>query len=118
MVPGVVTGGGTSTSNGQTVFPFTTGMITVMVTDDLPTTTGTFTGTGSDNRTPLGAGNLTLVGGGLVHGFTRGDTLPEWSIVMMNISPRNLPSISPPGLAALGALLVVGAGYVLRRRIS
>ena len=42
----------------------------------------------------------------------------EFGIVRMNFAARNLPSISPPGLAALGALLVLGAGYAYRRRIG
>ena len=41
---------------------------------------------------------------------------PEFGVIVMNFAPRNLPSITPPGLAALGALLILGVGYAFRRR--
>jgi hypothetical protein len=118
VVPGVQTAVGTDTSNTQTIFPWTTGMVTVRVTDDLPTTSGTFTGTGSDNRTPLGAGNLTLVSGGLLQQNPNGNSSAESATVTMTFRPQNLPSMTPPGLAALGALLIVGVGYAHRRRLQ
>ena len=46
-------------------------MVTAVVTDGLPTSTGSETHTGSDNRTPMGAGNLTLVAGGLLQDWSR-----------------------------------------------
>jgi hypothetical protein len=116
--PGVITGMGATSTPEQTVFPFTTGMVTVLATDNSPTGTGLFTSTGSDNRTALGAGNLTLIAGGLLQQDTQSgqDTGNEFAIVRMEFRPQNLPSFSPGSLAALGALLMVGAGYAFRKR--
>jgi hypothetical protein len=118
IVPGTQTSTGSSTVNVQSVMPWTTGMISVNVTDDPTTATSpTFTLTGSDARTNLGAGNLTLVAGGLLQQIGTGDTAGEFSQVTMTFNAQQLPSISPPGLAAMGALIVFGAGYALRRRM-
>jgi hypothetical protein len=115
---GFTTAIGSDTTNTQTVFPWTTGMVTALVTDGLPTSTGSETHTGSDTRTPLGAGNLTLVAGGLLQQTsTTLNSSAEHAIVSMTFRPQNLPSMTPPGLAALGALLVLGAGYAFRRRL-
>jgi hypothetical protein len=117
LTPGVTTqlSGGNS-SNINFGFPWTTGMITGIATEDLPVQPSTFTSTGSDNRTVLGAGNITLVAGGLSHRFPADSVFIMLDKITMTISPRNLPSMSPTGIAALVTVLIAGAGYAVRRR--
>ena len=119
IVPGTTTAFGSSTINDQTAMPWTTGMVTIQVVDQPISVTPTqITLTGSDARTDLGLGNLTLVAGGLLHQVTAVDTALEFGKVTMSFAPQdNLPSISPPGLAALAGLIIVGAGYAFRRRM-
>jgi hypothetical protein len=116
VVPGTVTGTGTNSTNFITGFPWTTGMVSAVVTTKLPTTNSTLTGTGSDGRTALGAGNLTLVAGGIAIRKPSNAAFPSLDTVTMTIRPQNLPSLNPTGMAALAAVLLAGAGYAARRR--
>jgi hypothetical protein len=69
QTPGSPVGSYSGYSATYTGFPFTTGMVTAQVIR--AGTTGspdsTITGTGSDSRTALGKGNITMVAGGLAH---------------------------------------------------
>jgi hypothetical protein len=76
------------------------------------------TGTGSDNRTALGAGNITLVAGGMARRRPTNTTFGSVDTVTMTIRPQNLPSMSPAGLAALATVILLGAGYASRKRWS
>lgn len=74
-----------------------------------------FTGTGSDKRTPLGAGNLSLVAGGLGrHTFD-----PEFGtleILDLTLIPQvAVPSLSRLGRVLLGTLLLASAACVTSR---
>ena len=114
---GTLDGTGTNSTNTNTGFPWTTGVMTGIATEDLPVQPSTFTFTGSDNRTDLGLGNITLVSGGLSFRQPANSVFIQASKITMTIAARdNLPSMSPPGLAALATLIVVGAGYAVRRR--
>ena len=109
-------GAGQSTTN--TGFPQTTGTVQVQQT------TGTgggdiFTVMGYDKRTGLGAGAIALVAGGLsqrntLAGSTR---YAGYTRLFMTMGPK-VPSMSPAGFAAAGALMLLAVGYALRRRIS
>jgi hypothetical protein len=107
---------GTPTSN--TGFPATTGTVIAQQT------TGTagdsfFTVMGSDLRSPLGAGNISLVSGGLSVRRTVGSHTRSASFgrIWMTLAPP-VPTLSPAGAAAAGALLLLAAGYARRRRIG
>jgi len=100
----------------HTGFPFTTGTIFAQQTmgtgaDEL------FTQMGSDLRTPLGAGNITLVSGGLTlrHYTTASTPQASFGRVRMTLAAP-IPSLSPAAFAAAGALVLVAAGWALHRR--
>ena len=80
-----------------------------------------FTAMGSDARTPLGAGNLSLVAGGLSFRNTlsspTGTPYGTFAKVTLTLAPP-IPSLSPAGVAAAGALVLLGAGYALRGRLA
>jgi hypothetical protein len=118
ITPGVVDGSGTASTNNPIGFPFTTGMVTVNVTDDVPMTYSTLTVTGADLRTPLGSGNVTMVAGGLAFLSPSDGTASRTRTVTMTFRPRNLPSMGPAGMAALAGLFIVGGGYAARRRFG
>jgi len=109
-------GAGQSTTN--TGFPQTTGTVQVQQT------TGTgggdiFTVMGYDKRTALGAGAISLVAGGLsqrntLAGSTR---YAGYTRLFMTLGPK-VPSLSPAGFAAAGALMLLAVGYVMRRRLK
>jgi hypothetical protein len=78
-------------------------------------TSTTVTITGTDNRTPLGAGNITLVAGGIGNRITSGRTFVDFDRVKMRMAYPT-PSVSPAGVAAGAVLMVLAVGYALRRR--
>jgi hypothetical protein len=97
-------------------FPHTTGIVLAQQQtgsggDDF------FTVMGSDLRTPLGAGNLSTVAGGLASLRTQAgtDSSAHFDRVSMVFGPP-VPSLSSPALAAACALILLAAGYALRRR--
>jgi len=100
----------------NTGFPFTTGTVFAQQT------TGTggpdlLTAMGSDMRTALGAGNITLVAGGLSfrRSVASSSSYASLGRVKMTLSAP-IPSLSPAGLTAASALVLLAAGYALRRR--
>jgi hypothetical protein len=98
-------------------FGQTTGTIFVQMTAGYAFDVFTFMG--SDQRTPLGAGNLSLVAGGLSFRNTLAGQTPYVSIhkTWLTLAPP-IPSVSPGGLVATGALVLLAAGYALRRRLA
>jgi hypothetical protein len=78
-----------------------------------------FTVMGSDARTPLGAGNLSLVAGGLSfrHNLCCESPYASFQKVSLTLGAP-IPSLSPAGLAAAAALVLLAAGWALRRRIG
>jgi hypothetical protein len=97
-------------------FPHTTGTVLVQQ-DNGSGGDDFFTVMGSDLRTPLGAGNLSTVAGGLARQNTLGgdDNYAQFDRVSMSFGAP-VPSLSPAGLATAGMLLLLAAGYALRRR--
>jgi len=117
---GTGVGSGCTLIETHTGFPFTTG------TAIAQQTTGSagaefFTVMGSDMRTALGAGNITLVAGGpsFRHGvgFPPVTSWASYGRVRMTFSAP-APSLSPAGLAVATALVVLASGYALRRRLG
>jgi len=79
-----------------------------------------FTVMGSDGRTALGAGDLSLVAGGLSFRNTPTGQIPPYASfekVKLTLAPP-IPSLSPAGFAAAGALVLLAAGYAMRRRLG
>ena len=74
---------------------------------------------GSDARTPLGAGNLSTVAGGLARSNTPGgsDRHAEFQRVSLTLGTP-VPSLDSRGLAAAGVLLLLTADHALRHRLS
>jgi hypothetical protein len=99
----------------QTGFAFTTG--TVLVQQAAFSGPHTFTLMGSDMRSALGAGNITLVAGGLAQRHTYGGATryPMFGRIRMSFAPP-IPSMSPGGFAAAAALILLAVAYALRGR--
>jgi hypothetical protein len=102
----------------QTAFPWTTGTVLAQQT------TNTFangvgdivTLTGSDARTPRGIGNITLVSGRIALRISvQTTTNTPTGTLSLTISEK-APSMNAGGLAAAALLMVIGTGYVMRRR--
>jgi len=99
---------------------FTTG--TVFVQAASYSLNDLFTVMGSDMRTILGGGNVSLVAGGLhrrggVNGVPPKTIYASYDKVFLTLAPF-APSMSPAGAAAAGALMLLAVGYALRRRVG
>jgi len=112
--------GGMSVGLSTTEFGFahTTGTVIVQQTagsagDDF------FTVMGSDVRTAHGAGNISTVAGGISFRNTLAGQTPYATFhkVWFSLAPP-VPSLTPAGLAAAAALVLLAVGYGLRPRSS
>jgi len=100
-------------------FPATTGTVLAQQT------TGTagpdfFTVMGSDMRSALGAGNISVVAGGLARRNRPNGTATSYAHfqkIWLSLAPP-VPSLSPVGAAVAGALVLLAVGYALRRRVG
>jgi len=118
IAPGVPIGLGASVTNRNVGLPFTAGTVYVRATVINGIVTK-YTAMGYDNRNSVGVGNLQLVAAGVTKGLASGKVFQRVDVVNMEFSAGNqTPAISPTGMVALGSLLVLGGGYVLRRRLS
>jgi hypothetical protein len=103
----------TATSYGG---PFTTGYLTVSVTQNLGATAEVFTLSGSDGRVG-GIGTISLVGGAVSNRTLSGPNANRaWLNLTIGAPVAPAPSMSSPGLAAVFGLLALGGGYALWRR--
>jgi len=77
-----------------------------------------FTFMGYDKRTALGAGAIQTVAGGIAIRNTAAAENAYGTVhrVRMNLGAP-IPSMSPAGFAAAGALMLLAVGYALRRRL-
>jgi hypothetical protein len=100
-------------------FPWTTGKVYVRGTVAGPNTSTTVTLTGSKSLTPNGAGNITMVAGGISNAQHVPTTYVSFDYVQMKLTfPVNpLPSMTPAGVAAGALLMVLVVGYAVRRRL-
>src|SRR5262249_42723890 len=78
-----------------------------------------FTFMGYDKRTPLGAGTIQTVAGGISWRNTTVRSTPYATMhrVRMTLG-LPVPALSPTGFAAAGALVLLAAGYALRRKLA
>lgn len=118
-VPGNIVGYGTAASWYIHGFPWTTGQVYVRGTGPGSYGSTTVTLTGSKSLTPNGAGNITLVAGGIANGQHAPTTYMMFDYVQMKLSfpAQPLPSVTPAGVAAGAVLMALAVGYALRRRV-
>jgi hypothetical protein len=106
-------------SNYNWGMPWTTGTVTVLNTETVfgqPRTT-TLTAMGSDSRDAAGAGNITLVAGGTSYRIQAVQNFAALDVVHMRLLPfSQLPGLSSYGVGLAAMLIVLFAGYLLRRR--
>lgn len=118
IAPGTTIGVGASVTNTNVGMPFTAGTVYVKATV-INGIVPTYTAMGYDNRTPGGVGNLQLVSAGITRGLASGKVYHRVDTMTMSfVEGSATPAISPTGIVALGSLLVLGGGYVLRRRLA
>ena len=104
----------TTTNTG---FPWTTGMVVAQQNTNVPGGYDYFTGTGSDMRSNLGRGQITMVAGGLSIRKTGAATLSTGSMDTFTLVLGGAaPTMSKTGFAAAAALMVIAVGYAFRRR--
>ena len=74
---------------------------------------------GYDQRTPLGAGNIQTVAAGIGFRNTIKSKTPYATMHRVRMTfGVPVPSVSPAGFVAAGVLMLLAAGYALRRRIG
>jgi len=117
-MPGTLAGMGGAETNYTTGFPFTTGK--VQATN--PTTamgrgTTMLTLTGMDVATGMGGRNIVMVASALTKRIVANNTYMHLEAMNMTLTPFVVPSLSRGGYAA-AAVLVLAAGYMLRRRLA
>jgi hypothetical protein len=102
-------------------FPWTTGMVTVQNIETnmgQPATT-TLTAQGTDSRTALGSGNITLVAGGTAWREPFKQAFANLDIVTITMgADAVLPVTSPAGAVAAALLLMLTGGFVMRHRFA
>jgi hypothetical protein len=96
--------------------PWTTGRIILTNALAVPTAE-TFTITGKDDRTVGGAGTIQMVSGALSSRAGSGPNANRGWVRLKLRAQAPLPSMSPVGLATTAGLMLLVAGYALRRRI-
>ncbi len=114
-----VAGTGPGTNNDNMGFPWTTGMITGQATLGPATPDSNYVATGSDMRTSMGSGSLTLVASAVVQRSV-GTTFVSMDSIKMTLAPESVaasaPALAPVGIAAFTALMALAGGYGLSRR--
>ena len=111
-VPGTTVGTIPGAGSSATGFPFTVGKVYVKATGTGGTTT--VSATGSDLRSGLGSGTITLVAGGLLQFALNTRVLLQ--TVSFTMGAPQVPSLGRTGLATVSALLVVGGAVFLHLR--
>jgi len=97
-------------------FPFTTGMITISAMSAMGAPE-IFIISGDDTRTAGGAGTIQMVAGALSQRPLSGDNANRaWVRLVLEPNPQ-VPSMSVLGLATTAGLMLLTAGYAMRRRI-
>jgi hypothetical protein len=98
-------------------FPWTTGMLTIKATqaDGAPET---WMVTGKDSRTAAGAGTIQMVSGALSLRTTTLDNASRGWVRLILVDSPDVPALSPTALAAMAGLMLLLAGYTMRRRFA
>jgi hypothetical protein len=97
--------------------PWTTGQL--IITNVGASPAETFTLSGKDSRTARGGGTIQMVSGALSDRAATGPNANRgWVRLVLDPPPGvGVPALSPVGLAATAALLLLMSGYAMRRRI-
>lgn len=108
---------GSPTTNLNFGFPWTTGMILASGSNGGGATATVWSLTGTDTRTGIGSGMVTLVSGGVSQRLGTGLTFISADLVTMSFqAPGTVPAMTPT-IAAGAALLMLGAGFAFRKRL-
>jgi hypothetical protein len=118
-MPGPIVNMGPAELNVTTGFPWTTGR--VQVTNPTATTiappSGTMlTLTGFDSR-GMGGGHIVMVSGNATKRTAANNTFMSLDVLDLTLDPA-VPAMSTGAFATAAALVVLGAGYFLRRRLA
>jgi len=97
-------------------FPWTTGMLTIIATQ-ASGAPETWMLTGMDARTAGGAGTIQMVAGSLSLRTTTLDNANRGWVRLTLVGPGEVPALSPVALGAMAGLMLLGAGYAMRRRL-
>jgi hypothetical protein len=99
-------------------FPWTTGMLTIKATA-AGGVGESWKITGKDNRNTKGVGLIKMVSGSLSQRTATGDNANRgWIKLNLMRSPEpGVPALSPVALAATAGLMLLAAGYAMRRRL-
>jgi hypothetical protein len=99
-------------------FPWTTGMLTIKATA-AGGAGESWKITGRDNRNAKGVGAIKMVSGALSQRTVTGDNANRgWVRLNLMRSPEpGVPALSPVALAATAGLMLLAAGYAMRRRL-
>jgi len=108
---------GFSNAYGSVGYPWTTGMLTLSV-PSAAVGAQMYTITGMDSRTKGGAGTIQLVAGSTSSRTAVGLTGNRGWIRLQLAQIPATPTLSPAGLAATVGLMLLAAGYAVRRRAS
>jgi hypothetical protein len=98
-------------------FPWTTGMITVTATKAGGVGEQWFL-TGKDQRVQSGGGTLQMVSGSLSLRTVTLDNANRGWVRLVLVGPNEVPALSPAALATTAGLMLLAAGYAMRRRFS
>jgi hypothetical protein len=121
--PGTMTatamGTGITNMASTSGYPWTTGMLTISA----PNAIGApemWKLTGNDARSDgaSGAGVLQMVSGALSARASTGDNANRGWVRLILVGPDEVPALSPVALAATAGLMLLVAGYAMRRRFS
>jgi hypothetical protein len=95
-------------------YPWTTGKITVIATGGGEA----FVLSGTDQRTPSGQGVVQMVSGALSNRTLSNENANRgWVRIEVGKIPSDTPALSPVAQLGAAGLLILAAGYVVRRRI-
>jgi hypothetical protein len=115
---GASSGTGITNMASSSGFPWTTGMLTISA----PAAGGAgelWMLIGKDARHEVsGGGVLQMVSGALSQRAATGDNGNRGWVRLVLVGPEEVPALSPMALAATAGLMLLAAGYAMRRRFS
>jgi len=110
-----ITFGGVSNMATSQQGPWTTGRLVIKNLNASPNET--FTLSGRDSRTSRGAGTIQMVSGSLSNRKTTGPNANRGWVELTMVGPFGVPALSPAALGVMAGLMLLAAGYAMRRRI-
>jgi hypothetical protein len=115
---GAAGGMGGPETNYTTGFPFTTGKVQATnPTTGMGRGTTMLTLTGMDAVTGMGGRNIVMVASAITKRIVAGTSYMHLDVMNLTLTPLVVPSLTRGGFAA-AAVVVLAAGYMLRRRLA